>query len=340
VTSIRNTLSLITIVALAVGSPPAAFAGPSPLSPPEIFDKCIPSVVTLHILTTSGDEYVATAFVVSSGGVAATAWHVVHDAATVRATLPDGSECRMQKILGWDEAHDLALIVLERTDLPALQFAKETPRIGSRVYTIGAPRGYEFSFVEGMLNQVQAIDSFPQYQVSCPISRGNSGGPLLNAHGEVTGLISWTRKNAQNLSFAVPSGFLTALLADAASGLPSPTPYVTEAGRPSDQTPAPLATSAGAAPQIESETLNVKVPAVRSGLDTDRADATKTAMASDLHGGWMDGEESSNRSFEEFRQLLESAGSQSLRVTITKGESSQKFQFVVPESPFRNGAAK
>ncbi|HVR36542.1 MAG TPA: serine protease [Methylomirabilota bacterium] len=339
-TRIRNTFSLLTIVALAVGSPPGAFSGQSPLSPPEIFDKCLPSVVTLHILTTTGDAYVATAFVVSAGGVAATAWHVVHDAATVRATLPDGSECRMLKLLGRDEAHDLALIALERTDLPALPFAKEAPKVGSRVYTIGTPRGYAFSFVEGMLNQVQAIDSFPQYQVSCPISRGNSGGPLLNAHGEVTGLISWTRKNAQNLSFAVPSRFLTALLADAASSLPSPTPYVTEAGRPIDLTPVPLTTSAGSAAQIETETLNVKVPAVRSGLDTDRADATKTAVALDIHAGGMNGEESSNRSFKEFRQLLESAGSQSIHVTITKGESSQKFQFVVPENPFRNGAEK
>jgi V8-like Glu-specific endopeptidase len=52
---------------------------------------------------------------------------------------------------------------------------------------------------------VQKVDGFNQYQVSCPFSPGNSGGPILNTRGEVMGIAAWTRNGAQNLNFATPA---------------------------------------------------------------------------------------------------------------------------------------
>jgi hypothetical protein len=58
---------------------------------------------------------------------------------------------------------------------------------------------------------MQLIDGFAQCQISCPISPGNSGGPVLNARGEVLGVVSWSKKDAQNLNFATPSTCLRTL---------------------------------------------------------------------------------------------------------------------------------
>jgi hypothetical protein len=49
------------------------------------------------------------------------------------------------------------------------------------------------------------VDGFPQYQVSCPISPGNSGGPVLDERGRVIGIVSWTKSDAQSVSFAIPA---------------------------------------------------------------------------------------------------------------------------------------
>jgi hypothetical protein len=64
------------------------------------------------------------------------------------------------------------------------------------------------------VSQVRDLDGFAQYQISCPISAGNRGGPVLNERGQVIGIVSWTKADAQNLSFAVPCREAARLKAD------------------------------------------------------------------------------------------------------------------------------
>jgi hypothetical protein len=58
---------------------------------------------------------------------------------------------------------------------------------------------------------MRKVDGINQYQVSCPISVGNSGGPLVNGFGEVIGVTSWSKTDAQNVNFAIPSSCLASL---------------------------------------------------------------------------------------------------------------------------------
>ena len=83
--------------------------------------------------------------------------------------------------------------------------------VGSRAYVIGAPKGYEFSVADGLISQMRKVDGMSQYQVSCPISGGNSGGPLVNGCVEVIGVTSWSKADAQNVNFAIPSSCLASL---------------------------------------------------------------------------------------------------------------------------------
>jgi hypothetical protein len=104
-----------------------------------------------------------------------------------------------------NETKDIALIRVDVKDRPLAPLATTAPLVGTRTYVIGSPKGYEFSISDGLLSQVQKVDGFNQYQVSCPFSPGNSGGPILNTRGEVVGVAAWTRNGAQNVNFATPA---------------------------------------------------------------------------------------------------------------------------------------
>ena len=174
------------------------------LKPTEIYERLTPSVLTLKVLNTKGERYTGSAFFALQQGVAVTAWHTVHDAQYVHAYQADGTRFEVSGLVDRDEEHDLALIGVAPHSGPLAPLSRRAPTIGSRLYVLGAPKGFGFSIADGLLSQVQIIDGFQQYQISCPLSTGNSGGPVIDDFGEVIGVASWSRLDAQNINFAVP----------------------------------------------------------------------------------------------------------------------------------------
>lgn len=164
--------------------------------------------MTLKVVNTKGDRFTGSGFLALGQGLAVTSWHVVFDAAEVTALFADGTKAEVLGVVDKDEPHDLALIKLKVTGRPQASLAKTPPRVGARAYVIGAPKGFAFSIADGLLSQIQTIDGFPQYQMSCPLSTGNSGGPMVNERGEVVGVASWSKIDAQNVNFAVPTEHL------------------------------------------------------------------------------------------------------------------------------------
>lgn len=175
------------------------------LSPETIYQSVLPTVMTLEVEQRNGDKTVGTAFLALTEGRAVTAWHLVRDARSVTARFSDGEQRPVIGVLNWDEVKDVAVVSLETGARPLGRLCLTNPPVGARAYAVGAPQGYSFSFVDGLVSQVQWIDGFTQYQTSCPISPGSSGGPLLNAQGEVLGVICWSREGAQNVNFATPA---------------------------------------------------------------------------------------------------------------------------------------
>jgi serine protease Do len=181
------------------------------LKPEEIYQKLLPSVVTVQVENSEGEKFVGSGFLALGDGVAVTAWHVISDATRVTVKFSDDRVVAANGVIDKDEKHDLALIKLEPTGRPQVHICASNPPVGARAYVIGTPKGFEFSIADGLISQIQLVDGFTQYQVSCPISGGNSGGPLVNERGEVVGITCWTKKDAQNLSFATPASFLSGL---------------------------------------------------------------------------------------------------------------------------------
>jgi S1-C subfamily serine protease len=197
-----NWIALLTTAALCLD--PAGVLSDS-MTPEDIYAQIVPSVVTLKVLNSKGERFTGTAFLAMTQNVAVTAWHVVHDAVQVTALFADGEAQPVTGVIDKDELRDVALISLKSGDRPLIQFKQTHPRVGSKTYVIGAPRGYGFSIADGLLSQIQEVDGFTQYQVSCPFSTGNSGSPVVNDQAEVIGAASWSKSRAQNLNFATPA---------------------------------------------------------------------------------------------------------------------------------------
>lgn len=191
------------------------------LSAEAIYERTTPSVLTLSVQRRDGVEGVGTAFLAIRPGIAVTAWHVVKDAEKIIAKFSDGKEATVTGIVDNDPSLDLAIVSIDASDRPVLKFSDGDPKVGSKAFVIGTPRGLEFSISDGIISQTPLFGDSKLYQFTCPVSQGNSGGPLLNASGQVLGVVSWQLRDAQNLNFAVPGSFAAKLNAEKA---PQPIP--------------------------------------------------------------------------------------------------------------------
>jgi len=173
-------------------------------TPEKLYQRVLPSVMTLEVESQSGDKFVGSAVLALAEDAALTAWHVVADARSVWAVFADGQRVKVIGCIDRDEGRDVALLKLEKR-LPHRQAAmsRELSSVAARIYVIGAPKGYDFSISDGLISQIRSVHGVRQYQLSCPISPGNSGSPVFNQHGGVIGITLWTKADAQNMSFAI-----------------------------------------------------------------------------------------------------------------------------------------
>jgi serine protease Do len=157
-------------------------------------------------------------FIIDAEGFILTNHHVVVGADRVTVTLSDGRAYRAE-IVGSDPAIDVALLRIH-PDGP-LSVAplgdSDTLRVGEWVCAIGNPLGvYVHSVTVGVVSFLgrklfdQTLDNY--IQTDAAISIGNSGGPLINAHGEVVGITTAISSQAANIGFAIPIAQVVAVL--------------------------------------------------------------------------------------------------------------------------------
>jgi serine protease Do len=150
-------------------------------------------------------------FIVSADGLVLTNAHVVRGAKEVTVKLTDRREFRA-KVLGADAKTDIAVLKIEAKDLPSLPIGSSTNlKVGQSVIAIGSPFGFDNTVTAGVVSAKSRSlpdGSFvPFIQTDVAVNPGNSGGPLLNARGEVVGINSqiYSRSGGyQGLSFAIP----------------------------------------------------------------------------------------------------------------------------------------
>jgi serine protease Do len=167
-------------------------------------------------------EGLGTGFVYERSGLVLTNFHVIEDATEISVKFADQRELPA-KIVGRDKPADVAVVRVEGKVLTPLVLGdSDAIEVGDWVVAIGNPFGLSHTVSAGILSakgrtheDVKGLDPagyFNFLQTDAAINQGNSGGPLLNLRGEVVGINSAIRANANNIGFAIPINMVKELL--------------------------------------------------------------------------------------------------------------------------------
>jgi len=209
--------------------------------PAAIYERDAPGVVTvLSVLPgesgvggDSGSQGLGTGFVLNARGEIATNAHVVTDgeggairkAGEVYVAFADGNQVGA-RIVGYDPNADVALLKIDPAGLTLRPLRLGTAhdlRVGSPVAAIGSPFGEPQSLSVGVVSATdRSIKSLTGFEIAgaiqtdAAINRGNSGGPLVNARGEVLGInsqIQTTSGGGEGVGYAIPADTVRRTLA-------------------------------------------------------------------------------------------------------------------------------
>lgn len=166
-----------------------------------------------------------TGFFIDSYGHLVTNAHVVDQATLIWIHVPAlGKRAIYTDVIGFCPDRDLALLKVKDEDLAFLyeHFDSIIPiplgdsdkvRRTEPVLVLGYPLGnYMMKSATGVLSGLEFYSGYALLQITAPINLGNSGGPLINAHGEVIGIAIATVHGSQNIGFAIPINELRMVL--------------------------------------------------------------------------------------------------------------------------------
>ena len=219
---------------VAPSSPaPAAFQQDKRMSINEIYRASAPGVV--HIETTSrvqqstdffGNPFgggqtqraLGSGFVIDKAGHVVTNYHVVRGASTIQVSFSNNERFKA-KVVGVDPSTDIAVlqVKVKSRALKSLPLGNsDFVRVGDQVIAIGNPFGLDRSVTAGIVSAVQRRIEAPNQlsishviQTDAALNHGNSGGPLLNAQGQVIGVNAQIETGGQSqgnvgIGFAIP----------------------------------------------------------------------------------------------------------------------------------------
>lgn len=212
----RRWLACLLLVSLPLHAAPAP-RDPLPdtalsASAREIMQRTRPAVVQIKGFfgSNSAQEFHGTGFAVAPGGIVLTNYHVVAqrviypDKYRLEYRTPDGKTGAVT-VLAIDVHHDLAIVRAEGLNPPSLSLQASVPAKGTRAFSIGFPLDVGLTITEGVANG-RVEDAFDaRIHYSGAINGGMSGGPALNAAGQVIGINVSGYRYEQLVSFLVPA---------------------------------------------------------------------------------------------------------------------------------------
>lgn len=167
----------------------------------ELVQQVLPSLVVVR-----GHRFGAGAGIVwDASGLILTNNHVVGRRLPI-VLLQDDREYE-SRLLARDPDVDLALLSIDATQLTPLKPASVSPRVGEMVFAFGHPWGQRNTVTRGIVSALVSAqnrrgDKLPVIRSDAPLAPGNSGGPLVNASGEVVGINAMIIGGDQSVSIA------------------------------------------------------------------------------------------------------------------------------------------
>jgi serine protease Do len=167
----------------------------------ELVQQVLPSLVVVR-----GHRFGAGAGIVwDANGLILTNNHVVGRRLPI-VVLQNDQEYE-SRLLARDPDVDLALLSIDATDLTPLKPVSVSPRVGEMVFAFGHPWGQRNAVTRGIVSALVSAqnrrgDKLPVIRSDAPLAPGNSGGPLVNASGEVVGINAMIIGGDQSVSIA------------------------------------------------------------------------------------------------------------------------------------------
>ena len=189
------------------------------------YERTRDSTAQIRVLLGASDSHAATGtgFVVGSGGLLLTNYHVVADRALdpdtyqLEFVLPGGRRGPLE-IVAVDVVHDLALVRGDTGDTRALSFRDTPLKKGDQGFSLGYPLSQGLTVVEGIYNGRSEEQYYERIHFTGAINPGMSGGPVVDSGGRVFGVNVANHRRGQLVSFLVPAKFARRLMARAAAG--------------------------------------------------------------------------------------------------------------------------
>jgi S1-C subfamily serine protease len=178
--------------------------------------------------TTQTQRALGSGFVIDKAGHIVTNYHVVHGASTIQVSFSDNERFKA-RLVGVDPSTDVAVLKVhvKSRALKALPLGNsDSVRVGDQVIAIGNPFGLDRSVTSGIVSAVQRRIEAPNQlsishviQTDAALNHGNSGGPLLNAQGQVIGVNAQIETGGVSegnvgIGFAIPINTVKDVVAD------------------------------------------------------------------------------------------------------------------------------
>jgi S1-C subfamily serine protease len=201
------------------------------------FFKIFPLESDLEILEESmqPEKSTGTGFAISSDGYIVTNYHVIENAKTIKVKGLDGNfhKSYTADIVVNDKNNDITILKINDysfTDLGAIPYTikSESISVGTDIFVLGYPltatMGEEIKLTNGIISSKSGFQGdITSYQMTAPIQPGNSGAPMFDKNGYLTGIINAKHTGAENAGYAIKITYLLNLIDAAPVSIKLPT---------------------------------------------------------------------------------------------------------------------
>lgn len=189
-----------------------------------LYIKMFPTLTDNFSNLPSESSSSGTGYAISSNGYIVTNHHVTNGANTikVRGVNGDFSKSYLAKVIIEDKNNDLSIIKIDAPGFTSLGnipyiISSRPSDVGSSVFVLGYPlratMGDEVKLTNGIISSKSGFQGdVTSYQITAPVQRGNSGGPLFDDKGNIIGIINAKHGGAENASYAIKASYLMNLI--------------------------------------------------------------------------------------------------------------------------------